>query len=88
MTSFKELVALFPGEDKDIITIHARGNDIWIYYGDGSTLNIEDPIQVQDIIVPTGKEKAFIDALRLVVPTASKSTYMSRKFLVSILETI
>jgi len=86
MTSFKELIALFPGEDKAVISIRIKDKLMHVIYTDGSSINIEDPIQVQDIMVPEGKGKEFMAAVRAIEPTASKATYMPRNFLEGILE--
>ena len=88
MTSFKELISLFPGKNKAVITVHVKDKKVWIENTDGSAALMVDPIQVQDMVVPEGKGKAFMDAVRAVEPTASKSTYFDRNLLSYILEKI
>lgn len=86
MTSFKELEALFPGENKEKVLLEFKKKQIRIDFEDGYVARMLDPVQVQDVEVPEGMGPAFMAAVRAEEPTAAKGTYFPRLFLERILK--
>lgn len=90
MTTIRELGSKFPGswEEKRMIKLHLKHNQVTVYYEDGTELKLKDPVQVQDFPVPADLIEVWFKKLRDADTSITRYVYRERSYLQRVLQEV